>query len=599
MRSLYFLVMVFTLVFSGNAEAAGLSSSAKNIDPVQAWNPRPEADDIILPMPCDSQMVFRAVDVPGKGVLYDRKFSMGVNNSSSERDLYERRFEGYISAPFTARDLPLKWQETLKASATGNDFYYFIAKYEISVRQWRVVMEDACPTSPPTEAELRPKTDISWYEMQQFFSRYMEWLIKNNKQSLPIFADNDKDIGYLRLPTEEEWEFAARGGMRVPEEGRNQEDFYPLKEYSSIKKDAPASELALGDFAVFQSSDRTNSAPLPIGSRKANPLLLYDMGGNAKELVQSLFQFSVPEERRGETTRRLHGSSGGFVCKGGSFLTGAESILPGWRAETPLFQENGKYAMRDLGFRPVLSGINTPASASKTAQLEKENLNMSQQQALAPTPVAPTPAVKEKDAPVKINTTGSLLSELDKIIDSTASPTVRENLGKYRSMVTDNLSASSRRREEIILDATRSALFQAELIVSMAYRLRKTTTDTKEAQKKLTELVKIDKAAASQLQSQLTTADAFMKELRVILGNCVNKYKQDLENLTKESPENLERQFAVLRMEYGSGDLLGKHMRQNLEALQKHLAQVRQKGIGSLSREQIEKDIIPEVLRKE
>ena len=58
---------------------------------------------------------------------------------------------------------------------------------------------------------------------------------------------------------------------------------------------------------------------------------------------------------------RLHGSSGGFVRKGGSFLSVLPDIMPGRRDETAFFLIDGPNANRDLGLRLALSGINTPA----------------------------------------------------------------------------------------------------------------------------------------------------------------------------------------------------------------------------------------------
>lgn len=46
--------------------------------------------------------------------------------------------------------------------------------------------------------------------------------------------------------------------------------------------------------------------------------------------------------------------------KGGSFLSDDAGILPGRREEAAFFLADGPAHARDLGFRPVVSGINTP-----------------------------------------------------------------------------------------------------------------------------------------------------------------------------------------------------------------------------------------------
>jgi len=584
MRTLV-LSLLFLCIFSGVSWAAGLRP-ATNITPDKAWNPWPDPEDLILPMPCNGQLALRAVAIPVKtGILDDLKFPMGINDiTNADRNIYERRFEGNVSAPFTLRDLPEAWRKKVQQKPNADKFFYFfIGKYEISTWQWRLVMEDSCPTGNPAVADLRPKTNISWYDMQKFFGKYMQWLL-DNKASLPIFADNDKDIGVLRLPAEEEWEFAARGGMCVPEEYRTQEDFHPLEDYTGAQKGDNPTQLTMGDFAIYQ-GDRTYTDAAPIGSRKPNPLLIYDMAGNAKELVQSAFRFSIAEQQGNTVARRLHGSVGGLVTKGGSFRTREESILPGARDEAPLFRAGGIFVDDDLGFRPVLSGINIPASEARYKKLQDASKIPSKKEddkgSSAKIEQSVQPQV-DKDAPVRIDPSGTLLSELDKVIAGASSRTVKDNLAKYRSMVADTLSAADRQRGEISMNAVRVALFDAEAMVNLAYRMLRTDWDFQEvADKKL-------KPTPKQI--------AFRKGLKDIFVISINRYKQDLEVLSKESPTALNGHFAVIRKEYAGDGLLNDHMRRNLDILEKHLAQVRQKGIGSFSKKQLALDVVPKAL---
>jgi hypothetical protein len=127
----------------------------------------------------------------------------------------------------------------------------------------------------------------------------------------------------------------------------NREEFFPLYDHH------------FSDFAVYT---RAGAAKPPeklswIGTKCPNPLDLFDTAGNAAEMMLDPFRYFKGS--------RLHGATGGFVIKGGSYSKSRAEIMPGRREEMPFFLEDGAFRSSDLGLRVVLSGIVTPQNRSK------------------------------------------------------------------------------------------------------------------------------------------------------------------------------------------------------------------------------------------
>jgi hypothetical protein len=304
------------------------------------------------------------------------------------------------------------------------------------------------------------------------------------------------------------------------------------------------------------------------------------MAGNAKELVQSSFHFSIPDMSGGKTVApRPHGSAGGLVAKGGSFRSTEEDILPGKREEVALFNEGGPVAARDLGFRPALGGINTPASAGRMEKLRSAELSLKEQRDPAARDNTRTPA--PEDGIVKINPSGELAAELDKIIQATSSPVVKGNLEQYRRMVADYESAAERREDAEILSGLRSLLYHIE--------------GQRNAGARFSYLNLIMQQPGADNPAVMKRNRQSMRDWKIVLNNMTNNYKEGLSNILKKAHGgNFAPYFAQLLKEYNSDDLYSRHMRENLAALEKHLQQIRLQGLDNLSKEAIWRDVIQE-----
>ena len=125
---------------------------------------------------------------------------------------------------------------------------YLISKFEVSQQLWITVMG----TNPSNQESLdNPVESVSWDDCQEFIRKLNEKTGKN-----------------YRLPTEAEWEFAARGGI-------NSKGY----RYSGSNRI---------DEVAWNSNNSGDSIHL-IGQKIPNELGIYDMSGNVQEWCQDYY----------------------------------------------------------------------------------------------------------------------------------------------------------------------------------------------------------------------------------------------------------------------------------------------------------------------
>jgi hypothetical protein len=384
---------IFLFLFLPPASEAALLKKSDLLNPAQVSNPKPAQGDVLLPMPGGLQMAFRAVCVPAAGYLDAMEVQLGVysdgfdqydSGAGAVRPAYENS-SGYrddshsvsMSAPFELQDLPGGWGREIVdfvredpacafaerldkpagefsgASGGMRPFVYFIGKYEISRGQWRAIMEwrDNGEAMELEDGDYLPRTSISWFDVQEFTRRYSEWLMVNHPDMLPYFKQ-EKRSAFIRMPSEQEWEFAARGGHKVGMAERSRANLFSIGKDEEIK-----------DFISARFFEQSLSLIGRIGSKKPNPLGLHDMLGNCSEMVFSPFQLV--------SGGRLIGGQGGLVIKGGSWQANDQADLnPGRRYEAGYYLEGKALSSGDLGVRLSIGSILNPGERQDKLRLE-------------------------------------------------------------------------------------------------------------------------------------------------------------------------------------------------------------------------------------
>ncbi len=225
---------------------------------------------------------------------------------------------------------------------------FFIGSREVSNREYR----DFAPDHRVEEVsgfaldgDDQPVTGVSWEDAV----RYCNWL--SRRESLPpAYVERDGSfelatpigIGY-RLPSEAEWAWAARfaaGAFQAPFPWGAQPDPPPG---SGNYADASAAGLVSSALLSYEDGSPVTS---PVGSGAANPIGLFDVGGNVAEWVHDRYRIYPPARSGVPDLDPFGPSTGGLrVIRGSSWKHASRSQL------RLAHRDYGKEGRNDVGFR--------------------------------------------------------------------------------------------------------------------------------------------------------------------------------------------------------------------------------------------------------
>ncbi|MBT3238188.1 MAG: formylglycine-generating enzyme family protein [Rhodospirillaceae bacterium] len=192
---------------------------------------------------------------------------------------------------------------------------FAIGIYEVTFDEWQACFDEAgCKRVPDDHKwgkDTRPVMNITWFETQEF----TEWLSKKTGHT-------------YRLPSEAEWEYAARAGTTT--------EFWWGDEVGEN----------LGNCRNCK-SEWSKKGSAPVGSFAPNPFGLYDVHGNEWEWMEDCWtpnQIDAPTDG----SARMDGDCGSRVMRSGSWYYFSKNMRSAWR-----FKNDARVKSYGIGMRVV------------------------------------------------------------------------------------------------------------------------------------------------------------------------------------------------------------------------------------------------------
>lgn len=202
-----------------------------------------------------------------------------------------------------------------------DDFY--IGIYEVTQWQWEEIMRGN--PSDSKSGKNYPVESVNWQDLQDFIRRLNQMTGKN-----------------YRLPTEAEWEYAARSGGKK-------------ERIAGARSSAPSIEpwkhsVIVRQYAWYRGN--SGGTTHPVGQKKPNGLGIYDMSGNVYEWCQDVYDENYYKKSPKNNPRCTSRGGGLRVVRGGCFANESKycrTSYRGWFFTTDFFRDE----KTNIGFRLV------------------------------------------------------------------------------------------------------------------------------------------------------------------------------------------------------------------------------------------------------
>lgn len=196
---------------------------------------------------------------------------------------------------------------------------FLMGKYEVTQAQWRAVMGSDPPELYNKNCDDCPVDGVSWNDIQEFLQKL-----------------NARSGGNYRLPTEAEWEYAARGG-------KNWRDGYTYAGGNTLE--------TMGWFeANYQDSKHGEQGTThPVGKKLANQLGIHDLSGNVWEWCSDWYSdnwYAQAAASQSNPENKDFGSKTNRVLRGGSWTYAPNFACVAYRYNSPPGTRNGNYGFR-------------------------------------------------------------------------------------------------------------------------------------------------------------------------------------------------------------------------------------------------------------